>query len=324
MLALATGYGLTGLRPDRLADGIATAAASGSPRAARAATAALMAYGGRLGALIATLRDPRTPAEQVRSPARQACLSYWLTVDSIWLGGGLLAGRCGPVIVAGAQAGVAAAARPCHVALTRYPAIAPLLGAALRAPAPAAREMIAIADLGHTSIKTAIAERHATSVTAFWLLGASPAPSGGSAGEIEDAVTSALVPAVMHAAHPGTRRVRVIVSVASYVSAGIPADDGHGSYGLLASRVASLRSRISAGSGLGVTLEFVHDGTAAAATAGLVNSATIMAGTALGSGFRPAQSPAPLDLAPDLRIGTWPDVPPGRSGSSAVAPGAPG
>jgi hypothetical protein len=303
MLALATERGVTGLRPGKLSDDIAAAAASTGAR--RAATAALVTYGRRLGALIATLRDPRTPGGQARTPARHACLSYWLTVDSIWLGGGLLAGRCGPVILAGAQAGAAAAARPCRVALTPYPAIAPLLGAALRVPATGAAEVMAVADLGHTSIKAAIAERQATALTRFRLLDACPAPSGQPADEVEDTVTHALARAVMHAAaHPHSRRVlRVIVSVASYVSAGAPADDGRGIYGCLANRVTSLRSRLSAGAGTDVTLEFVHDGTAAAATAGSVKSATITAGTWLGSGFRPAKAPPLLNLAPDLWTG---------------------
>lgn len=309
LLALAAERGLTGLRPDRLADGIAAAAASASSGAAQAAADALAAYGRRIAALIATLRDPRTPAAQARNPVRHACLSHWLAVDSIWLGGGLLADRCGPAIVAAARAGAAAAARPCRVALTPYPAIAPLLGAALRGPAASsagAAEAIVVADLGHTSIKTAIAERHAAAVTRLWLLGARPAPSGGPPAAIEDAVASALVPAVRHAADPRARRVRVIVSVASYLSAGAPADDGRGSYGCLAGRGASLRRRLRAASGTAVTLEFVHDGTAAAATAGAVNSATIMAGTALGSGFRPAHPPPSCYLSPGLRVGAWP------------------
>jgi hypothetical protein len=303
MLALATEHGLTGLTPGTLSDGIAAAAATAG--ANRAATAALMAYGRRMGALIATLRDPRTPGAQARTPARHAYLSHWLTVDSIWLAGGLLAGSCGPVILAGAHAGAAAAPQPCRVALTPYPAIAPLLGAALRGPAPGAAEVLAVADLGHTSIKAAIAVRQATALTRFWLLRTRPAPSGRPPGEVEDTVTGALAVAVREAAaHPQARgALRVIVSVASYVRAGAPADDGRGIYGCLASRVTSVRSRLSAGTGAQVTLEFVHDGTAAAATAGSVNSATITAGTWLGSGFRPAHAPSSLHAAPGLWTG---------------------
>jgi hypothetical protein len=306
MLALAAEHGLTGLRADRLADGIAAAAASPGTRAARAAAEVLAAYGRRLAALIVTLRDPRTPGAQARTPARRGYLSHWLTVDSVWLGGGLLAAGCGPAIVAGARAGAAAAARPCRVALTPYPAIAPLLGAALRGPADRAAEVIAVADLGHTSIKTAIAERRAAAVTGLWLLKSRPAPSGGPADAVEDAVASALAPAVRRATDRGARRVRVIVSVAAYVSAGAPADDGRSSYGCLAGRGGSLRRRLGTASGTEVSLEFVHDGTAAAATAGAAGSATIIAGTTLGSGFRPAPPPPSCGLSPGLRVGAWP------------------
>jgi hypothetical protein len=51
---------------------------------------------------------------------------------------------------------------------------------------------------------------------------------------------------------------------------------------------ALLRGRLSASSGADMTLVFVHDGAAAAAIAGPVNSATLMAGTGLGCGLRPA------------------------------------
>ncbi len=317
MLALAAGCGLTALRPDRLADDIGAAAASSSAPVAEAATEALTAYGRRLGTLIATLRDPRTPGDQARSRGHHACLSYWLAVDSIWLGGGLMAGGCGPVIQAAAQQGAAAAARPCRVLLTPYPVIAPLLGAALHGPAEDAADVVAIADLGHSTIKTAVAERHAAAVTRFWPLDVCPAPEGRPADEIEDALVGALGPAIKHAAHGASRPVRVIVSVASFVSGGLPADDGRGSYSCLASRGASFRSRLSADSGADVSLEFVHDGTAAAQTAGAVNSATITAGTSLGCGFRPAYPAPSYYLAPGLRVGAWVDTP--VSGRPAAA-----
>lgn len=315
MLALAAGYGLTGLRPGRLADDIAAAAASSGAGRARAAAETLAAYGRRLGALVVTLRDPGTAGAQAAgNPVRRACLSYWLAVDSIWLGGGLLAGDCGPAILAGVQESAAAAARPCPVALTPYPAIAPLLGAALHGPAaggPAAGgpagagEVIVVADIGHTSIKTAAAHRDAEAVTGIWLLVTCPAPSGRTADEVADSVAAALIPAIRRAADPHARGVRVIASIASYLSGGVPADDGRGIYGCLAGAAAALRHRLSAASGTAVTLEFVHDGTAAAATAGSANSATITAGTALGCGFRPAQAQPSRRLFPGLRAGAW-------------------
>lgn len=81
-------------------------ATSADADAVRAASAALVIFGRRLGALIATLRDPRTRDEQAGTRGR-AYLSYWLTVDSVWLAGGLLAGRFGHIIT-----GAAHTARP--------------------------------------------------------------------------------------------------------------------------------------------------------------------------------------------------------------------
>jgi len=52
-----------------------------------------------------------------------------------------------------------------------------------------------------------------------------------------------------------------------------------------------------------VTLEFVHDGTAAAAAAGAVNTATITAGTWLGSGSGKPKQCHRCTSAPDLRVG---------------------
>ena len=307
LLALAAGHGLAGLPADRLADGLASAVADPATHAGRAAAATLAEFGRRLGALIATLRDPATPGKQGRTLVRRACLAYWLEVDSIWLGGGLLAGRCGPAILAAAQAAASTAVRPCRLALTPQPALAPLLGAARHAPAGRAGEVTAVtvvADLGHTSIKTAIAERAGPALTGLRLLEPCAAPSGRPPAEVHEAVAVALSRAAQRAAEATARPgpVRVIASVASYVRAGVPLDDGRGIYGTLAGQLAWLRGRIEAAAGADASVTFIHDGTAAAATAGALSSATITAGTWLGGGFRPAHAPPLLDLAPGLQI----------------------
>ena len=318
LLALAAGHGLAGLPADRLADGLASAVADPATHAGRAAAATLAEFGRRLGALIATLRDPATPGKQGRTLVRRACLAYWLEVDSIWLGGGLLAGRCGPAILAAAQAAASTAVRPCRLALTPQPALAPLLGAARHAPAGRAGEVTAVtvvADLGHTSIKTAIAERAGAALTGLRLLEPCAAPSGPlpsglppygrpPPGEVHEAVAAALSRAAKRAAEVTARPgpVRVIASVASYVHAGVPLDDGRGIYGTLAGQLAWLRARVEAAASADATVTFIHDGTAAAATARALRSGTITAGTWLGGGFRPAHASPLLDLAPNLKI----------------------
>jgi hypothetical protein len=304
LLALAAGHGLAGLPGDRLADGLASAVADPATHAGRAAAATLAEFGRRLGALIATLRDPATPGKQGRTLVRRACLAYWLEVDSIWLGGGLLAGQCGPAILAAVQAAASTAVRPGRLALTPQPALAPLLGAARHASAAGSQEITVVADLGHTSIKTAIADRDATTLIGLRLLETCAAPSGRPPAEVHEAVAAALSRAAQRAAEATARPgpVRVIASVASYVHAGVPLDDGRGIYGTLAGQLAWLRGRIEAAAGADAAVTFIHDGTAAAATAGALSSGTITAGTWLGGGFRPAHAPPLLNLAPRLQI----------------------
>jgi predicted NBD/HSP70 family sugar kinase len=298
---LARDSGLQGLRRDRLLDDLGAAAASADARVSRCATAALVTFGRRIGALIATLRDPTTPPAG-GSPWRRAYLSHWLTVDSVWLAGGLLAGRSSRTIMAGVQDGAAMTARPCRVALAPHPAVAPLLGAARRSGAASPAGAVVVADLGHTSIKTALVERSTAGLRGLRLLDACAPPSHRSPDDVEDTVAAALLAVVERADDIRSRGVRVIVSVACEVSAGIPVDNGQGVYGLLEQRVTSLRRGIADRTGADVTLEFINDGTAAAFAAGSANSATITAGTWLGVGFQPAQPPPLLDLALDLWV----------------------
>jgi hypothetical protein len=300
--ALAADLGLGGLRPDQLSDDLATAVASTDAATAQAAATALRTYGLRLGALIATLRDPATADQQADTPARHAFLAHWLTIDSIWLAGGLFAGMCGQVILEGVRAGAAAAARPCPVTLTPYPTLAPLLGAARHAYDTAADEVIAVADLGHTSIKTAVAEHSAMALRKLKLLNAHAAPPRRSRDDVEDAVSDALTTLVKRAAGAEHRRVRLVISVASFVTAGTPVDDGQGVYGCLANRSATLARRIAEDNGVDANLEFVHDGTAGASTASSPNSATITAGTWLGVGFQHSGGRPLLDLPPELQV----------------------
>jgi hypothetical protein len=302
LLALAADCGLPGLPPDRLSDSLARAAASTDAKAKRAAHTALWTYGRRLGALIATLRDPAAPDDHSGTSARRAFLAHWLTIDTVWLAGGLMAGRPGHIILEGTAEAVAVAVRPCRVLLNPYPAVAPLLGVARRAHDARDDEMTAVADLGHTSIRTAVAERSAGTLRTLRVLDVRAAPSRGSLDEVEDAVAAALVSAVKRAIGVRCDRLRLIVSVASYVTAGVPVASDEGIYGGLGHRLTSLHRRLTAGSDLTLSLEFVHDGTAAAASASSRNSATITAGTWLGVGFNTADGPPLLRLEPDLQI----------------------
>jgi hypothetical protein len=148
-----------------------------------------------------------------------------------------------------------------------------------------------VADLGHTTIKTAVAQWHAATLASLRPIGTLPAPTSASADELEDAVAAALIPAVKAAAAARGDQLRLVVSVASFVQDGPPVDDGQGIYGCLARRTPALLRRLEAATGVGADLHYLHDGTAAASASGAVNSATITVGTWLGVGFVPPESP---------------------------------
>lgn len=296
--ALAGDLGLVNLRRERLADDLASALADNDAQTAQAAATALRTYGLRLGALITTLRDPRTSTWQAGTTAQRAFLDHWLTIDSIWLAGGLLSHACGGLILDGVRAMAARAPRPCRVALTPHPALAALLGAARRTRTECPDQAIAVADLGHTFIKTAAAQCSGHRLTRFRLLDRQPAPVTRSGTDVEKAVTATLSSLVRTAAGSKARKVRLGVSIASFVANGEPVDDGQGTYGCLTGHTAEVLRRIKFDTGVSVDMELVHDGTAAASAVTAANSATITVGTWLGVGFQPAGGPQLLGHPP--------------------------
>ncbi|GAA4377611.1 hypothetical protein GCM10023088_37610 [Actinomadura verrucosospora] len=315
--ALAADLGLPGLRRDRLADDLARAAASSDAEAARSAAAVLHAFGMRLGALVATLRDPATPERQGSTPHRRAFLARWTAVERVWFGGGLLAGGCGPLVLEGARATAGLAPHPCPVAVSPRPELAPLIGAARHVPAGSGAEAAVVADLGHTRIRTAVAERHDGTLRRLRHLRAGPVPRRPGADAVEAAVAAALAAAVRDAAGPASKRVRVVVSVASFVRDGLPADDGQGIYGCLAARAPALLRAVRDAAGVSADLRFLHDGTAAASAGGGPGDAAITAGTWLGVGFAPSGGPPPLAVPRRGLPVAWADEagpPPGALG----------
>lgn len=122
--------------------------ASGDAATAHSAEAALRTFGKWLGALIATLRNPATAAEQADSTAGRGFLEHWLTIDSIWLAGGLLAGPGGQRILDGVHSLANDMEHPCQVGVLLQPELAPLIGAhpaPASAPADEVRDAVAAA-----------------------------------------------------------------------------------------------------------------------------------------------------------------------------------
>ena len=81
---------------------------------------------------------------------------YWAGIRQIWVGGGVLSGRLGPLAVEAAAAMlVAGGVTDCTVTLAAQPGILPLLGAARAVPPGSATA--AVLDFGGTAIKRGIA-----------------------------------------------------------------------------------------------------------------------------------------------------------------------
>lgn len=298
LVGLAAEHGLISIRPHHVAGDLADATFSGDTEIRRAAEAVVTGFGHRLGALIATLRTTRDVA--TASTEHQGFLSHWFTVDRVWLAGGLLASQCGPRIAEAAAAMTVNAERPCPVVLAPRPGLAPLLGAARLASPVGDGVVLAIADLGHTSVRTALVRRRSSVVDELALVDVVDAGSHGSAEDVADSLADVLG-RVVHRASKAGAAVHLTVSVAAHVVRGRPLD-GQGRYGWMARGARSLVTRLSANCPLELTVQFVHDGTASAAAVGSLNSATITVGTWLGVGFVPDVASHLLDLAPELRV----------------------
>ena len=120
--------GLPAPQPELLADQLGELRSSAEGAVRDLPGGVLRAYGVRLGALLATLMDPDTPAEQGRIPVRRAYLEHWLGIDRVWLGGGLLVGDAAGDILAGAQQLLSCAGILLDVRVGPSPAVLPLLG----------------------------------------------------------------------------------------------------------------------------------------------------------------------------------------------------
>lgn len=275
--------GLPPPEPDRLADQLGELRSSAEGIVRDLAGGLLRAYGVRLGALLATLKDPGTPAQQGWSRARRGYLEHWLGIERVWLGGGLLVGGGAGDIVAGVQQLLSCAGVALDVRVGRCPAVLPLLGAARMVGRQDGRAVVV--DAGHSSIKGAVAVVNGGALAALELLPPAPAPLSGSRDSVEAALVTALV--TFADAVESTRLARVVVSVASYLDAGAPVDDDRSIYGgLTPDRVRDL---VGAATGGDMLVEFVHDGSASAL--GIADprlSAVVTVGTWLGIGFTPS------------------------------------
>ena len=256
--------------------------------------------GRNLGYILLTLKRGDAVNRAARTEWDDSYWSHWGRIERVWLGGGLVSGRLGPVIRRHAQA-VFEEAGIGHYAIqiSPYRSALPTVGAARRAP-PASETALAF-DFGSTRIKCARAAYKNGEVTELWCL---PSHPTGMA-RIEQASDDPLQQAEQLLRHvvsviTGTWRTAelspaspILASVAAYVQDGHPLPaQHHGGYvqmrRITDNLQAELARRVGAELGEAIDVSLVHDGTAAATTyAGVKNAAVITVGTALGVGFPP-------------------------------------
>jgi hypothetical protein len=258
-------------------------------------------YGRRLGYLLLTLKRGDAANRAARIEWDDSYWAYWAGIRQIWLGGGLMSGQLGPLAVeAAAMMLVAGGVTDCTLRLAEQPGLLPLLGAARAVPPGYATA--AVLDCGGTSIKRGVAAYDAggallgvrllpslpTQVRALGLL-----PPMEQAVALAPVLVEALAATWRAATKAGEGLVAPVLtaSIAAYVVDNQPMDYQRGAYAelrLLSPNLGAwLAERVSAVVGQEVTVQLLHDGTAARVYAGQPDSAVILLGTALGVGFPP-------------------------------------
>ena len=281
--ALARLVAAAGLRPDGpLRPYLDRCLAGGVPAAAVVAEE----FGSRLGRLLAALRAGDRSVKPEWDPT---WWDRWAGTTTVWLGGGLCAGRVGALVAdrAGALVGPG-----CRVAVAPDPADLALLGAAhlaARTDGPAL-----VLDFGHTLVKRAVAGYSGGRLASLRPLEAVPAPAEDTeGGPLAEAVAEIVAAAWADAGRPPGP---VVAAMAAYITDGQPVRVPLGTYTRLADVTADvpgwLAGRLRALVGADLPVALVHDGTAAAqAVPPDPHAAVVLLGSSIAVGY-PHHCPA--------------------------------
>jgi hypothetical protein len=284
-----------------------------------------MQLGRRLGYLLTVLKRGDPVNRLARSDWDASYWKQWAAIRDIFLGGGIVQGRLGSLMCEHATHLLAeAGVRDCILHIALHPSHLPLIGAARSAPGGSSAALVF--DFGNSFIKRGYALYHQETLTGIWLLPPVPVPvqgldpfaaEGGSphprlhqfavfiAGMIADTVQEVQSLGLPYGP-------ALMSSMACYLRDGQPLPRQGSLYAQLETLSPNLSQMLSRAVSQLVkqplTVELLHDGTAAARTyAGHVNTAVITLGTALGVGFAPqGESLRPLDqnliLSKDLSL----------------------
>ena len=252
--------------------------------------------GAYLGYVILTLRRGDSANRAARPEWGDGYWRHWASITWVTIGGGVVAGRLGPRLVAHAVRTMTDARMDdCRVQLAPWPVLMPLVGAA-RAMVPGGPSAVVL-DFGQSYIKRARAVYDQSALASLHLLPAVPTPLADmtveGAGRLAEYMVSVVADTWREAVHPGVPLApTIVISLASYIRDGRPLPRQGGPYAAMSPITDNLERwlcrRISERVGYPLGVALLHDGTAAAlACAGEERAAVITMGTALGVGFSP-------------------------------------
>ena len=258
---------------------------------------------------------------------------HWSEIEQVWLGGGLVSGRLGPLIKQHASAVMKEAGlAEFKIDISSYGSVLPLVGVARCAP-PGCQAAL-VFDFGSTAIKCALAVfkdnqlvelcRLPSYLTGWERIAQASDDLTQQAAQLLSHMVSIIVDTHRTAHQVWTKQTRGLYplgsnlgSVATYIRDGHPPKNKNRLLYVQLRRVTQnlqdeLARRVSAQLGQAVDVRLVHDGTAAAmAYAGAAHTAVITVGTALGIGF-PPQVDHLLAISTEFRILDCCDLPPFR------------
>ena len=272
-------------------------------------------YGRNLGYLLLMLKRGDPVNRAARAGWADRHWVHWGRINTVWVGGGLMAGRLGQIAVPEAAIVLHENGQPdFSLNLSPYGSALPLIGCARTAPATA--KSMLLFDFGQTSVKRAAAFYQDGRLTRLHQLASYPSDCGtissvadrnlaeGTADHFVNIVADTWEEAGQ-AGWPICNQITA--SLACYLVDGQPAFPRFlGCYGrisLLADHMGTyLARRVSEKLTVSLKLRLIHDGTAAAMTyAGSKETAVLTFGTAIGNGFPPSDNGL-LELRPSLEL----------------------
>lgn len=259
-------------------------------------------YGRCLGYVLLTLKRGDAVNRAARPDWGPAHWAFWHTIDTVYLGGGLVAGELGPHTARQAQAVMQEAGYPDYaVYLSPRAGDLTILGTASYALPNAGR--VLLFDFGHSHVKRALAENGGGTAVNIRCLPSLEAPCHEFLAGNTTAVSPEQQAAWMLEVLAGTwaevaqqgpaPEPTLFVSVACYLRDGHPLPGQMGCYGRLQTLTDNLQAYLTIclceRLEQPVQVRLFHDASAAAAVyAGTAKSAVLMLGTAVGTGFPPA------------------------------------